>query len=187
MINEYFTISISIVSLIVAALALYLNYRNHRVTRNSYLINRERLRNGNIYLDYIKATQLDDRHVIHLVVFNPSEIGLLLNSFSVYRQIERKGFIQNLINRQEWRRVDEAVWWPTTNLEDLEVKYRDEEYKNMYVDNMRDIFVSIPGHIVGSEHRFEIVTNQGSSSQELRLSVGKSYFSHNFQQVWHEK
>ncbi|HCG6770838.1 TPA: hypothetical protein NJ252_004497 [Vibrio parahaemolyticus] len=187
MIQEYFTISISIVSLIVAALALYLNYRNHRVTRNSYLINRERLRNGNIYLDYIKATQLDDRHVIHLVVFNPSEIGLLLHSFSVYKQIERKGFIHCLFNRQQWKRVNEAVWWPTTNLEDLEVKYREEEYKNMYVDNMRDIFVSIPGDIMGSEHRFEIVTNQGSSSQELRLSVGNSYFSHNFQQVWHEK
>ena len=184
---EYFTLLVSIVSLLVAALALYLSYRNHHVTRKSYLINREQLRNGNIHLDYIKTTQLEERHVIHLVVFNPSEIGLLLHSFSVYKEVERKGLINSLFNRQEWKRVNEAIWWPTTNLEDLEIKYRDEEYNNIYVESTRDIFVSIPGNIMGSEHRFEIVTNQGSSSQELRPSTGKSYFSHNFQQVWCEK
>lgn len=182
-----FSILVSIISLLVAALALYLNYKNHHVTRKSYLINREQTRSGNIYLDFVKATQLGDRYVIHLVVFNPSGIGLLLHSLAVFNEIESKGWFNKVLNKQEWKRINQAIWWPTINLEDLDIKYRDEEYKNMYVDNYRDLYVSIPGQMLEFEHRFEIMTNLGGSSQELRPSAGRSYFSHNFKMVWYEK
>ncbi|WP_162941000.1 hypothetical protein [Photobacterium salinisoli] len=185
--QENFTILVSVISLLVAALALYFNYKSHCVTRKSYLINRELSRNGNIYLDFVKVTQLDDRYVIHLVVFNPSEIGLILHGLAVFKEIESKGWINKVLNAQEWEKINKAIWWPTIDLEDLHIKYRDEEYKNMYVENARDIYVSIPGEMLESYHRFEIMTNLGGFSQKLRPSVGRSFFSHNFRQIWYEK
>ncbi|MFS2265217.1 hypothetical protein [Vibrio vulnificus] len=108
--QEFYTIAISLISLSVAIFALYLNYRNHRVSRKSYFINRELMRNGNLHLDFVKSTQLEDRYVVHLVVFNPSQIGLLLHSLAVFEIVENRSWINDLLNKREWVELTKAKW-----------------------------------------------------------------------------
>ncbi|EGR3000234.1 hypothetical protein MTR11_23655 [Vibrio sp. CCB-PB317] len=185
--QEFYTIAISLISLSVAIFALYLNYRNHRVSRKSYFINRELMRNGNLHLDFVKSTQLEDRYVVHLVVFNPSQIGLLLHSLAVFEIVENRSWINDLLNKREWVELTKAKWWPTTNLDDFNIKSRADEYKNVYVENSRDIYVSIPGFMPRTKHKFEIVTNLGGYAHIGSVDSTRSYFSHSFQQFWHEK
>ncbi|HFG1793269.1 TPA: hypothetical protein ACGF1Q_003582, partial [Vibrio cholerae] len=185
--QEFYTIAISLISLSVAIFALYLNYRNHRVSRKSYFINRELMRNGNLHLDFVKSTQLEDRYVVHLVVFNPSQIGLLLHSLAVFEIVENRSWINDLLNKREWVELTKAKWWPTTNLDDFNIKSRADEYKNVYVENSRDIYVSIPGFMPRTKLKFEIVTNLGGYAHIGSVDSTRSYFSHSFQQFWHEK
>ncbi|MDO6580184.1 hypothetical protein Q4491_02405 [Photobacterium sp. 2_MG-2023] len=185
--QDFYTIAISVISLSVAIFALYLNYRNHNISRKSYLVNRELIRNGSLHLDFVKATQLEDRYVVHLVIFNPSEIGLLLHSLTVFEIVENRSWINELLNKCEWRELSDAKWWPTKNLDDLNIKTRSDEYKNVYVESNRDIYVSIPGFMPRSKHKFEIMTNLGEYAHIGSVDSIRSYFSHCFQQFWHEK
>ncbi|HGO5290763.1 TPA: hypothetical protein ACX6RK_001471 [Photobacterium damselae] len=185
--QEFYTTAISLISLFVAIFALYLNYRNNNVSKKSYLINRELIRNGNLHLDFVKATQLKDRYVVHLVVFNPSEIGLLLHSLTVFEIVENRSWINEFLNKLEWRELTEAKWWPTKNLDDLNIKSRIDEYNNAYVENSRDIYISIPGLMPRTKHKFEIMTNLGGYAHIGSVDSTKSYFSYSFQQYWHEK
>lgn len=185
--QEFYSAAISLISLSVSIFALYLNYRNNNFSRKSYLINRKLIRNYNLHVDFVKSTQLDDRYVTHLVVFNPSEVGLLLHSLTVFEIVENRSWLNQFLNKREWLELTEAKWWPTTNLDDLNIKSRAEEYKNVYVENNRDIYVSIPGFIPRTKHKFVIVTNLGEYEHIGSIDSTKSYFSHNYQQYWYEK
>jgi hypothetical protein len=67
-------------------------------------------------------------------------------------------------------------------------KFLADEYKSLYVEDYRDIFVLLPGCIDRNVYQFDIKTNNGNYRfSSIIYSIGKTCFPSSFWQWFHEK
>jgi len=120
-------------------------------------------------------------------MFSPGSVATVIRSLTLYRKCESRFFLLRAFGITEWRKVREATWWPVSDPNCKEQKYLADEYRSLYVDSHRDIYVLFPGFIDRNEYKFEVKTNHGSCSTKSTIDATKIYFSHAFRQWFHEK
>ena len=177
---------ISWLGLGVALISLILHFRNRKVVLRSYWLNRSNHRSSSIDFVYVNSKQKDDEYILKLVLFNPGSIASVIKSLTIYREIVSSNAFLRFFNISEWEEVTEAKWWPTKNDSCSEIKSFAEEYKNLYVDDLRDILVSMPGYIDRNRYKFHIKTNNGGYVCESRIDSISSCFPYASEQ-WHSE
>jgi hypothetical protein len=135
----------------------------------------------------VSTEQLDDNILIKLVFFNPGSIAAIIQSLTIYKEVEASSFIKRLLGFTEWKEIRSARWWPTADSSCKEPKSMADEYQNLYVEDHRDILVSIPGRIDRNVYRFAIQTNHGGHSHYSTIDATTTYFSHAFRQWFQER
>jgi hypothetical protein len=177
---------ISILSLLIAIVALVLNYKNRQTTVKGYLLSRHAIRSSQFDLLFVSSTQLDDSVLIKLAVFNPGSIAILIKSMTVFRKQKRQNSVLAFFFPEEWVELENVRWWPSDNDECKKVKTVADAYKLLYVQDQRDINVLIPGFIDRNTYQFHIATNHGGQYQQTRIDSTECYFPHFFEQSYHE-
>lgn len=185
--DQIVNLLMSSLSLVISLALLFIHLKNRKTQLNSYILSRSAFRSSSINLKYVSSEQLDDSILIKLVLFNPGSIATIIQSLTVYKEVESRFFIGRLLGFTEWREVREARWWPTTDSSCKTPKSMADEYKNLYVEDYRDILVSIPGLIDRNVYQFVIESNHGGLEHFSTIDSVTSYFPHAFRQWFHEK
>jgi hypothetical protein len=184
--NQVLNLAMSSASLAISLALLFIHLKNRRTQLSSYFLARAAYRSSSIDLKYVSTEQLENQVLIRLVVFNPGSIATIIQSLTVYKEVEPTFFLSRLLGRREWKEVSEAKWWPTSDPSCKEQKFLADEYKSLYVEDYRDIFVLLPGYIDRNKYRFDIQTNHGGHSHASTIDATRTYFSHAFRQWFHE-
>jgi len=180
--HELFKDIISFSSFIISMFLLVIHIKNRCIQLQSFWISKDLYRSGFIDLIHVSSKQLNDRVILKLVVFNPGSVSAVIKSFSVFREDYSRNFLLRFFGKKEWTEVHGARWWPTNNADDHSIKYLADEYRNLYIEEQRDILVSLPGLIDRNRYSFEIQTNLGWCRHETTIDGIATYFSHSFHQ-----
>ncbi len=170
----------------IALALLFIHFKNRGTQLNSYFLSRAAHRSSSIDLKYVSSEQLEDNVLIKLVLFNPGSIATIIQSLTVYKEVESKFFLLRLFGRTEWKELREVSWWPTSDPSCKDQKFFADEYKSLYVEDCRDIFVLLPGCIDRNVYRFAIESNHGWYSHSSIIYATECYFPHAFRQWFHE-
>ncbi len=173
-------------SLVISLAVLFVHLKNRRTQLSSYFLTRAAHRSSAIDLKCVSSEQLEDKVLIRLVLFNPGSIATIIQSLTVYKEVESESFFLRWLGRVKWKELRDARWWPTSDPSCKDQKYFADEYKSLYVEDYRDIFVLLPGYIDRNMYRFAIETNHGDYSHSSTIDATRSYFSHAFRQWFHE-
>lgn len=169
------SIAISTISLLISFAVLLVHFKNRRTALYSYWINRNIHRYSASEMTIVRTIQKEDSYIAHLIYFNPGSVASVLQSITVYRQVKYKfPFLPFFIN--DWEKITAAKWWPTENPDDHDVKYVADEYSNLYVEDYKDILVTLPSRVNLDVHRFYIKTNQGGFYLHSILRPGNDIF-----------
>lgn len=171
------SIAISVVSLLVSIAVLHIHLKNRRTNLHTYWINRNVQRYSAPEINVVRTVQERDFYIIHIIYFNPGSIASILQSLTIYKQVDYK-FPLIPIVFNDWDEVTESKWWPTESPNDFKRKYMADEYANLYVENYKDILVMFPGNIDRALHRFYIKTNQGGYRMDIVPGIGDSSFAY---------
>lgn len=136
---------------------------------------------------YVNSVEHKERYIIHLALFNPDSIGVVIQSLSVYRKTTYSYRFIPLLIFKSWDEIDGSRWWPTKNTTCYEVKSVHEEYENLYVDNMMDIMVSIPGYKDRELYKFQVKTNKNEHSITANIDIKQSYFPYRSTSYYNDK
>lgn len=184
--SQILNLAMSSASLAISLALLFVHLKNRRTQLSSYFLARAAYRSSSIDLKYVSSEQLEDNVLIKLVLFNPGSIATIIQSLTIYREVESRFFLFRLLGRTAWKELGEAKWWPTSDPSCKDQKFLADEYKNLYVEDYRDIFVLLPGYIDRNVYRFAIETNHGGHTRTSTIDATRTYFSHAFRQWFHE-
>ncbi|WP_129373655.1 hypothetical protein [Pseudomonas aeruginosa] len=185
--NQVLNVVMSSASLVISLALLLIHLKNRKTQLRAYFLSRETYRSSIVVLDYVASEQLDENVLLKLVLFSPGSVATVIRSLTLYRKCESRFFLLRAFGITEWRKVREVTWWPVSDPNCKEQKYLADEYRSLYVDSHRDIYVLFPGFIDRNEYKFEVKTNHGSCSTKSTIDATKIYFSHAFRQWFHEK
>lgn len=185
--SQVINTAMSSASLIISLALLLIHLKNRKTQLRAYFLSRETYRSSNVALKYISSEQQGENALLKLVLFNPGSVAAIIRSLTVYKEVESSFFLFRVFGVTEWREIQDAKWWPTSDPDCKEHKYLADEYRSLYVDDQRDIYVLLPGYIDRNKHKFETKTNQGSCSTESTIDATRIYFPHAFRQWFHEK
>ncbi len=160
---------------ILAIISITILYKNTKINDKALGINRMNIRNNSIRLDLIATKQLENTYIFALVVFNPNVNAILLDTLTLYAKAYYKIPLIPMMSR--WEKVENITWWPTSSTESYETKYFSEEYKNLYVEDIREIMVSVPGKIHNDKYKFFLQTNMYNSTLITNAHSHKSFFA----------
>ena len=178
---------ISVLGFVISLFLLFVHIKNRHTQLSSYQLARATYRSSSIDLHYIGSEQVDDHVLLKLVLFNPGSVAAIIQSFAVFEVSPTRNSIRRLFWPTEWRRIEDARWWPTKNADQKTSGYLADEYENLYVEDFRTILVSIPGMIDRREYLFEVRTNHGSQTTRTTIAATASHFSHHFERWYRER
>lgn len=184
--GQVLNLAMSSASLAISLALLFVHLKNRRTQLSSYFLARATYRSSSIDLKYVSTEQLENQVLIRLVVFNPGSVATIIQALTVYKEVEPEFFFFRLLGRTEWEELGEAKWWPTSDPSCKEQKFLADEYKSLYVDDHRDIFILLPGYIDRNKYRFDIQTNHGGRSHFSTIDATRTHFSHGYRQWFHE-
>lgn len=181
------TLAIAILGLFISLYLLYIHIKNRETQLSEYRINRAFYRTSKIVLLYINVEQLDGRFLVKLILFNPSSIASIIHSFAVFKPAKNPNRFFRIFKPTISKFIEDAYWWPTSDEDQKEPQYLDDEYKNLYVENYRVILVSIPGVVDRARYEFEIRTNSDHIIYKTHITgiKGTHRFSHHYEE-WHK-
>ena len=185
-VSQLLTLLMSSLSLIVSLGVLIVHLKNRKTQFSSYALARHAHRSSSIDLALVSAEQLDGSILVKLVLFNPGSIAALIKSLTVYREVKSNSFLGRLFGSTEWKEITEARWWPTADSSSKTPKSFADEYQNLYVEDYRDILVSMPGLIDRNNYRYVIQTNLGGYETSSTIYAARSHFPHAFRQWFRE-
>lgn len=183
---QILSLAVSLASLVISLAVLFVHLKNRRTQLRSYLLTRATHRSSAIDLKYVSSEQVEEQVLIKLVLFNPGSVAAIIQSLTVSREIESRFFLLRWFGWTEWKELTEARWWPTSDPTCKDQRYFADEYRSLYVEDCRDIYVLLPGYIDRAMHRFTIQTSQGGCAHSSKIDGTRSYFSHAFHQWFHE-
>lgn len=166
----------------ISVFVLIVQVKNRNINLSSFRLNRHLIRISGVELNFIIAKQYESNFIINLVAFNPSSVGCIIKSLTIYKGRKPKTFFEKLFQHECWDEVSLGKWWPTEAPECGKIKFMHDEYKNLYFERYRDIVVSIPGSFSREKYRFHIKTNHGGYIQTTEISDGNTSFAHRSEQ-----
>lgn len=169
-------------SLGISVFLLINQIKNRNINLKSFNLNRHIQRSSSLDVAFVQAKKDRSNLNVNLVVFNPSNIGCVIKSVTIYKRRKANSFIEKFTHQNYWERLTSVNWWPTNNPDCIKEKYMSDEYRNLYFDNYRDILVRIRNGSFKKNYKFLIKTNLGMCSIETSMSEGQVYFSQ-----WHEQ
>lgn len=178
--------SIGIAGFAISLFLLFIHLKNRRTQLRSYWITRDAYRSSSIQLVFVHSEQLEGFVFVKLVLFNPGSIATVIKSFSVEKKVKLSLF-QRILKFREWERIEGSKWWPTENPETKTVRYLADEYRNLFVEDQRDICVVIPGMLDREKYRFEIRTNNGGFAVQTTIDATRTSFAHASRDWFYEK
>jgi hypothetical protein len=181
---EQYNSVLSIVSLIISIAALYFNHRNNKINQNSFLISRDGYRASSIVLEFVCSKQYDGYYILKFVVFNPSSIATIIKSFSVLERTYHNNSFFEFFGKENWERIGSAKWCPSHEDVCKEIGNMEHNYKHLFVNEYKNIFVSIPGRITREKLKFIIKTNNGGVVLNTSIDATATHFSYDFHQTF---
>lgn len=179
-------LAMSSASLVISLVLLFIHFKNRKTQVSSYFLARAAYRASSIDLKFVSSEQLEGDVLIKLVLFNPGSIATIIQSLTVYKEVESRFFLFRFLGRSGWKEVVDAKWWPTNDTSCKDQKFLADEYKSLYVEDCRDIYVLLPGYIDRNMYRFTVETNHGGYSHSSTIDATRTYFSHAFRRWFHE-
>ena len=171
----------SIIAIVLSAIGLVIHFRNRKTTAKSYLISKVSYLRNSFDLMHIESKQGENEHLVKLAVYNPGSIQLLIRCVKIYKQSKIANPIYNFFGfHAKWERINDARWWPSKIEDFSDEKYLHQEYENLMVKDIRNIFVKIPGYMDRSRHKFEIMTSFGSMIHITTITGTNSSFSSDY-------
>ena len=179
--NELITENIiGLLGLIFSLMSLVIHFKNRQTNKKSFNLNIQSNKKNNVELVHISNVQNTNNHVSKLVVFNPNSQGVILQSLQVYKEHKSKYWLLRVLNLgKKWEIVDNK-WWPTTKENDLEPKYLNDEYEQLYVSNSRIILVCMKGNRDKSLYRFHLKTSHQFINRITTIDGYDSNFPYNY-------
>jgi hypothetical protein len=185
--SSVLNLAMSSLSLIISLGILIVHLKNRNIQFNAYAINRHTHRSSSIDLVFVSGEQLDDSVLLKLVLFNPDSVAAIIKSFTLYKEVKSTSFFGRLFGSTEWKEITLARWWPTVDSSSKTPRSFADEYQNLYVEDCRDILVSMPGMIDRNHYRFVIETNLGGYQTISTIDATRSYFPYAFRQWFYER
>ncbi|WP_145914935.1 hypothetical protein KV708_15725 [Comamonas thiooxydans] len=174
--------------LFVAIFSLIISIKNYKSQNKSYSMNRYIHRSTEIDLKYVESDFMHGGILAKLVLFNPGPTAVIIQSLTLYKQTTAKFFLKRWLNVPDEVEIRNARWWPVSDATCKEPKYLHEEYKSIYVEDIRDIYVAWQGYRDDeSKYVFLIQTNKGGYSTISTVSESESYFPHAYRKWYREK
>lgn len=178
--NQFISSPIGFGGFILASLSLFIHYKNRTTNKKTYYLNRDNKRKSSIELLHISATQVESSIINKLVVFNPSSNGLILQSLQVYKEYKSNfPILQEYGLIKKWDKV-KSTWWPTTDESNFEPKFIEDEFRNLFVKDIRLIVVSIDGYIDRDLYKFHLKTGHEEISRITTINGFQTQFAHEF-------
>ncbi len=162
----------------ISIFVLIIHVKNRNINLKSFRLNRHLIRISGVELSFINSTQYESNFILNLVAFNPSSVGCIIKSLTIYKCREPITFFEKIFSYECWDEVSNAKWWPTEKPECNKIKFMHDEYRNLYFEKYRDIVVAIPGSFSREKYRFHIKTNHGGYIQTTEISGGNFSFAH---------
>lgn len=185
--SQTLNLAMSSASLAISLALLFVHLKNRKTQLSSYFLARAAYRSSSIDLKYVSSEQLGGNVLIKLVLFNPGSIATIIQSLTIYKRVKSRFFLLRFFGRTEWEEIREAKWWPASDPLCKDQKFFADEYKSLYVEDHRDIFVLLPGYLDRNVYRFSIETNHGGYSHSSTIDGTWSHFSHAFRQWFREE
>ncbi|CAI8908707.1 hypothetical protein [Pseudomonas zeae] len=160
---------------------LFLQIKNRVTQVSSYNLSRAAYRSGTIVLKLVNVVQLEDSVLMKLVIFNPGSVAAVIQSCSIFERPKNKNWFWRFFT-SKWQRVERSLWWPIQDGSDTEPKYLADAYQQLYVKDVRSIYVSMPGMTDRRRYLFEVRTNNGYVTTETSVMDGRTFFSHHFEE-----
>ncbi|WKK86367.2 hypothetical protein QYS48_05220 [Marivirga arenosa] len=144
-------------------------------------------RRNSLEFKHIETKQLKDSYVVKLVVFNPSSQVQILQSLEVYKKTPLKNFFLQLIGKtHNWQPI-RTIWWPTEDEDQLEIRYFSDEFRNLYVEGIKVLMVSIEGFIDRTQYKFHLKVSHDEQVLITTINGSNTQFSHSFHRTYYEK
>ena len=169
---------VAFIGLGISIFVLIIHVKNRNINLKSFLLNRHLIRISGFELSFINSKEIDSNVKVNLAAFNPSSVGCLIKSLTVYKHREPNTFFERFLSNECWSEITEAKWWPTENPTCDKIKFMHDEYKNLYFEKYRDIVVSIPGCLSREKYKFHIKTNHGGYILTTDIRGGNTSFAH---------
>jgi len=180
---------LSTISLVISVFLLVIHFKNRKIALKGYLINRQVYRSSEADLMFISSSQQEGSVNINLCFYNPSSVAALIKSLTVYKKVESGCKILRFIGVEKWIIIHQAKWWPTENPRCEVPKKLEDEYRKLYVSELVDLKVNIPGVIDRAEYKFQIKTNHNPDGYSHISTINSisSGFPHQYKQWYREK
>ncbi len=182
--HESVQVFISWSGFVISLCLLFLQMKNRVTQVSSYYLSRATSRSSSIVLQLVKVEQMDGYVLMKLALFNPGSVAAVIHSCSIFERYKGSRWIDRLLSRR-WQRVDGFRWWPIEDATDKEPKFLAEAYQYLYVKDVRDIFVTMPGMVDRRVYMFEVRTNNGYVTAKTSIDANASFFSHHFE-AWYK-
>ena len=176
MTNQY----LSLVTLAISLIALYLSFKNRKTRLQSFSLAREAHNRNTFELVHIETKSFQNNHIIKMMVLNPSSTSLILNCVKFYRPMENKDWVSKLFGfRYSWNQT-EIRWWPSEEGNNYKERFLEEAYDNLIVKDYKNIFIQVPGRIHSSKHKFEVITSFGTTTHFTTVTGSEKSFNLDF-------
>jgi len=176
---------ISLLGLGISLFLLAIHIKNRQTQLHSYQLARAVYRNSEIELRYLNSERLEDEVLLKFAFFNPGSIAAIIQSFAIFEQVKTNNPFLRFFRPREWRRIENACWWPTENADQKSQKFLADEYANLYVKDQRILLAKIPGPRDGRPYRFEIRTSLGGKEIETTIDERAIHFSYHYARWYH--
>ncbi len=150
---------LGLIALVISMVSLMIHFKNRVTNLKSYSITEESHQRTSFEFMLINSKIIDDNRIVKLAVFNPSSTSLFLNCLKLYKLVQE---VNNTEQESEWEQV-EISWFPTNEAKFKEHRLLQDEYKNLLVKDIKNIFVIIPNTDDKVPFKFELMTSHGET------------------------
>lgn len=187
--QQLITSAIAIIGLLISLYLLFINVKNRGTQVSAYRMTRAIQRSSKIVVIFVNCEQLDGRFLVKLALFNPSSIATVIHSVATFKPRKNPNRFFRIFQPFVLSRVEDAYWWPTRDAEQKKPRFLEDEYQNLYFEDSRVIFISIPEREEIGPYEFRIFTNNDHMCFTTYVDgvKGNRRFSHHFEERYVEK
>ncbi|WP_421670227.1 hypothetical protein [Rahnella sp. EDr1-12] len=168
-------------SFIISIATLIVHFRNSKLQKLSYLMNRNNSRVGETNFEFVECKQVGDEYILKLVLFNPSSVATVVKSLTVTKTVEHPNFIMCKLGFMKKVKV-QFRWSPAVDSHNFIVTLYKESYELLYVKDVAVFFVAISGHVNRDLHHIELRTNHDFQTVTTRIDGFNARFPIHFEQ-----
>jgi len=173
----------SLTALLISIITLFIHIKNRFTNLKSFSITKDSHKRSFFEIIFIESKAFENEHIAKLAIYNPSSTALILNCVKLYKKESVTNRLYNLFGYYyNWKQV-EIKWWPSNKPDFTDEKFLHQEYENLIIKDMKNIFVQIPNDIERVLHKFEVITSFGEMTHITNITGTDSSFYLDFKRV----